>query len=189
MLNDPIRFGTYSSFNALWAGAVRIHEELGRWLAERERESGRSATFATAKHIAAVASALERAEGVALTEALNVATDVVKSNLCLSSGSAKKNRSEALAILEMRPKPLVLSQDPPSHRSRLHLAFAEIVTIPIAAARRRRAERLGGACGGRPSNRTARTLALVRLLVQRASIDPQAAEELRLIRSELSGFA
>jgi len=61
MLNNPIRRGAYASFNARWAGLVQIHQELGRRLAERDRDSGRSTTFAAAKHIAAVACALGRA--------------------------------------------------------------------------------------------------------------------------------
>ena len=184
MLNSPIRWGAYASFNALWAAAVQVHDELGRWLAERDRDTGRSTTFAAAKHIAAVATALERVDGVPRAAALDVAAEVVKASLCLSSGSAKKNRSEALAILELRPEAGPLAEA--GRRSQLRMAFAEIMAIPVAEARRRRAARLAGACGGRPASRVAPTLALVRRLVQKASVDPQAAEELRLIRCELA---
>lgn len=183
--------GRDASYATLAAAAIEVHDELRRWLAARNPSRRQPIVVAAAKHTAAVALTLERAHGIARPMALQVAADVAQASLRLSSGSVKKNRSEARAILDMLPEGHAL----PSavQTADLGTVFEQVLAIPVGQARQQRAERLGGALGGRPSRATdglvtdgCVALHLVRDLMARAAHDPDAAEELHRIRSVLS---
>lgn len=162
------------------AAAARAHAELGAWLSSLRRGSGRRVAFAAPKHIAAVALCLQRKPGLARDHALEVAADVVGRELGFASASVRKNISEARAILEFGALNAadVVADSP-------QWLFHELLAIRVETAIRQRAEGLAGVKGGRPPRASAPVLARVRTLLRRALADPQAAEELQLIRREL----
>ena len=167
------------------AAAAGAHDELRGWLDELNARSRNRVVFAAAKHIAAVALCLEHEARLPREAALDAATALVERRLRFSRGSLKKNRSEALAILQFgrgpaRPEEAAAAPPRPA-------LFEEVLRANIAEVRRARADALRGARGGRPAAGRPHVLAMVRELVRKAVRDPHAANELQLIRSELSG--
>jgi hypothetical protein len=158
--------------------AVGAHEGLCAWLAELNARSRQRVVFAAAKHIAFVALCLEAEAGLPREAALDLATALVGARIGFSAGSLKKNRSEALAILQFGPAPEGATRRP---------LFEAVLAANVSEVRRARADALRGARGGRPARGRPQVLAMVRELVRKAVRDPHAANELQLIRSELSG--
>ncbi len=106
----------------------------------------------------------------------------------LTPASAKKNRSEARAVLEFGLDPftpgfIFLGQQP---LNLLRDIAAKVRALRMADVRKMRSNHLRGAKGGRPVSRSMRVLAMVRRLRARAGTDDQSAQEFEAIRAELA---
>ncbi len=169
-------------------------EDAARWACGalvRPASAARAAPAGScAGDIAAVTLFLQLSFDLPRGDALGLAASAVSAHRRLTPASARKNRSEARAVLEFgldllapdfiqagRP-PLDLLQD----------IAAKVRTVRMADVRKMRSTRLQGAKGGRPISRSMRVLAMVRRLRAQAGTDDQSAQEFEAIRMELAGY-
>ncbi len=167
--------------------------EMARWAcavlnAGRPRNQATARSASWARQMAALTLFLEHRLAAPREKALAVAAREIAIWWALTPGSIKKNRSEARAILDFgwdeapaRPHGAAQPTD------LLHDLVAGIAVIRLADIRRRRAEALHGARGGRPAAAQMRILSLVRRLRAQADTNPACAQEVEAIRMELVG--
>lgn len=168
-------------------------EDVAHWACEAligggagSLSAGPPASFAS--DMATVALFLQLSFGQPRNDALSLACREMVSERELTPASAKKNRSEARAILEFGLGEFIPSHVPSSEHplDLLRDLAARIRALRMADVRKLRSDRLQGAKGGRPVSRSMRVLAMVRRLRAEAANDDQAAQEFEAILTELT---